>query len=347
MTVYAPDRGGRDTGVAIRDHKLGEYLYNRLPAIYRQKDAEAGQTVDEVLRQLPDLDISKLDESVRGEYQLQRFMRVLGGIWNCIRSSVDHSLFLLDPDKAEAKWLPEIAKLLGWELNLELPVNQQRKELKGVLDVYRRKGRIEVLEFLIEQLTDFSYEFRFGRDYLLVTHHENPDLRINPTSTHLDYDNVASIGEKDDANFYHWGTRPDTTFVYAVNYIFLFLTQNLLNPSVFLLTDKIGRVGQDLIQWGMELVIVTDSFYGEDDWRAETQLDDSVQEHQETWKTDRWFWLHHWTDPEVSGEGENGTHYLTGEDFSWRHWYRYVLEQNYSDPPLVESDGDTIPVPPS
>lgn len=321
-------------------------MYSRLPTLYRQKDAELGQTVDEVKRQLPSIDDSKVPASVRSEFQLQRFLRILGALWNALRSEVDHAMLLLDVDRAEAKWLPYLARLLGWNLNQELPVDTQRLELKNVPQLYQKRGRQEAISFLIQQLTDFSYEFRYGADRLLVTRSEDPDRQVNPASHLMLLTEAITLGQKDDLNYYIWGLRPNFALTYGEQYVYLYLTQNLLNPNATLLTNKIGRVGQEFLPWGVVLIILTDAFYGEADYATETTGDDSYFLQEETWQQDRWFWLHTWSDPATTGSEQAGTLYNAGDTSFWRTWYPFFLEENYSNPPLVESDGDPIPPPP-
>jgi phage tail-like protein len=330
MTIWGPGDTGKNSGIPIKDYGYGELLYNRLPAIYRVEDAKLGQDLAEVERQLPDLDTSSVLIAVREEYQLQRFLRILGAALNVVRSGIEATLQLQDIDKIEAKWLPDLAKLLGWNTNLELSTEAQRDELRNAIDLYKRKGRQTAIEFLIEQLTDFDYEFRFGKDRLLVTQHDNEIFRINADSHLADPAEADTIGDKDDENYYSWGQRDATIYYYGVQYVYLYLTQNLLNPQSELLVEKISRISQEFLPWGIVLIVITDSFYGEPDYETELKIDEWYQDAQ-TWKSDHQRWLQTWAEPEERIFAYNAAGHLADPDDSehWRLWFTVITREEW------------------
>lgn len=108
-----------------------EFLYSRLPAVYREEDANIG-------------------------YPLKRFLNILveGGFKLAEKDIIDY-LNLFNADKCPAKFLPHLGSLLGFEFPFDMPEQVQRKFIKNAARLYRMKGTKASLQFLISELIGF------------------------------------------------------------------------------------------------------------------------------------------------------------------------------------------------
>lgn len=118
---------------------FAEYLYNRLPRIYRNSDK------DEVLKRF-------IESFVEGGYQplLQDTINIMD---------------LLDVDKCPSKFLPKLCEMYGYEYTLEIPELFQRRLLKYIVELYKRKGTKSVVRFIARELTGFESEIIENKDF--------------------------------------------------------------------------------------------------------------------------------------------------------------------------------------
>lgn len=118
---------------------MAEYLYNRLPQVYRNYDNQ------ELLKRF-------IDVFSEGGYTR---------VFNETQSIMD----LLDVDKCPSKFLPLLCSFYGYEYNLEIPELFQRRLLKYIVDIYKRKGTKSSLKFIARELTGFESEIYENKDF--------------------------------------------------------------------------------------------------------------------------------------------------------------------------------------
>lgn len=116
-----------------------EYLYNRLPSIYRTTDKE------ELLRRF-------IECFVEGGFAplLQETQEIMN---------------ILDVDKCPSQFLPNLCAMYGYEYTLELPELFQRRLLKHIVELYKRKGTKSVVRFIARELTGFESEIIENKDF--------------------------------------------------------------------------------------------------------------------------------------------------------------------------------------
>ena len=75
-----------------------------------------------------------------GYGQLHRFLKILGPQLDLMKGLVDAMPTMIDVDATDADYLGHIADLVGVQFNREIPIPQQREEIKGAVQWYKRKG---------------------------------------------------------------------------------------------------------------------------------------------------------------------------------------------------------------
>jgi phage tail-like protein len=114
-------------------HKsMAEYLYNRLPGIYRSEDT-------------------------KNLNQLQRFLQVLAeGGFDKVLHDTEGLLSLIDINQIPEEYLPLMASDLGFEFPFDLDPQTQRTYIRNAIQSYKIKGTKKALEFMIRELTRFK-----------------------------------------------------------------------------------------------------------------------------------------------------------------------------------------------
>lgn len=121
------------------NNPIADYLYHRLPEVYRKEDKE------EILKRF-------LELWAEGGYQ---------GVYNETRDVMD----LLDVDKCPSKFLPQLCAMYGYEYTLDIPELFVRRLLKYIVEMYKRKGTKSVVRFIARELTGFDSEIVENKDF--------------------------------------------------------------------------------------------------------------------------------------------------------------------------------------
>ena len=118
---------------------LADYLYDRLPRIYKTEDKH----------QL-----------------LKRFLDTFAeaGFDPLLQETVSIT-DLLDVDKCPSEYLPHLCRMYGYEYTLEIPELFQRRLLKHIVEMYKRKGTKSVVRFIARELTGFESEIIENKDF--------------------------------------------------------------------------------------------------------------------------------------------------------------------------------------
>ena len=107
-------------------------LYNRLPPLYPKEDTRG------ILRDF----LSALE---------------IGG-HNILLSDIQKLPDLLDIDKCPDKFLPLLSELFGYEYSVQIPAFYQRRILKVIVDLYKRKGTKSAVKFIAREISGFEAE---------------------------------------------------------------------------------------------------------------------------------------------------------------------------------------------
>lgn len=118
---------------------FADYLYNRLPQVYRTSD---------------------------NEQILRRFIETFAeaGFDPLLQETMD-IMNLLDVEKCPSEFLPLLCSLYGFEYTVEIPELFIRRLLKHIIELYKRKGTKSVVKFIARELTGFDSEIIENKDF--------------------------------------------------------------------------------------------------------------------------------------------------------------------------------------
>ena len=113
---------------------FGDYLYSRLPEMYRREDAKDGI-----------------------DFALKRYLEVLdkGGL-QLLFGELLTLYDLFDVDTCPKEVLPLISRLLGYNFIDEVDEFMQRKIVSNLVEIYKRKGTKSVIDFITREFTHFD-----------------------------------------------------------------------------------------------------------------------------------------------------------------------------------------------
>lgn len=118
---------------------FADYLYNRLPQVYRTSDQE------QILRRF-----------------IETFAEA--GFDPLLQETMD-MMNLLDVDKCPSEFLPFLCSFYGFEYTVEIPELFMRRLLKHIIELYKRKGTKSVVKFIARELTGFDSEIIENKDF--------------------------------------------------------------------------------------------------------------------------------------------------------------------------------------
>lgn len=152
----------------------------------------------------PDGEVFNIHEDGSVGYgQLHRFLKILGPQLDLMKGLVDAMPTMIDVDATDADYLEHIAKLVGVEFNQEIPIPQQREEIKGAVQWYKRRGLLvgcRIHGYRISRLQTDIVEFwrnikTSNREYSYSSENSGPSamnykLPGDPTAFSYDYENI-------------------------------------------------------------------------------------------------------------------------------------------------------------
>lgn len=210
-------------------------------------------------------------EDKKGE--LERLLKLLTLELDRIRFLFDSFPNSLDIDECEAYLLPYIAKLIGLELNQDLPIDKQRTEIKNHVRTLKWKGTKTGFEILIKSITGFDIIFYEYRNNILFSN----TLGHNSVDTD---DTIAPtlVETPDDRYHYSVDTEPDTFWNFGSFGIYILTDDTQLFTKI--ISDKVVRAVQDHIPMNSFLkLFIYDKIWEEtlDISKIEETWDDTIE----------------------------------------------------------------------
>ncbi|MGH9277029.1 MAG: phage tail protein [Acidimicrobiales bacterium] len=209
----------RATATPTEVHGTGRSLYESLPSVYRRHDVVAGPL------QRP---MGAVPEANPVNGQLRRFLDLFGSGLDHLRSRADGLRSLHDVDNVDARLLPHLAHLVGWDLSVDQPIPLQRHEVKYAAPLYRITGTVPGCQLWAKRLTGWDVDVKeFWQNVFVTNDVGNPDDLADRGSRTVDTGDAAALarmGGADDTTDYVYdtGTGPDDR--YAFNVIGFFVT---------------------------------------------------------------------------------------------------------------------------
>ncbi len=137
----------RSTAAPGQTHGSGRHLYNLLPAVHRRHDVATRPATP---------GSEGIPEAAAQSGQLRRLLDLFGAPFDLIRTSADGLLDVHDVDRVDARFLPHLAHLVGWELNTHAPIPLQRHEIKYASSLYQLVGTVQGARIWAERLTGWE-----------------------------------------------------------------------------------------------------------------------------------------------------------------------------------------------
>ena len=142
-----PDVEHRATATATEIHGMGRMLYESLPEIYRRHDVVRRQAV---------AGSSSVPELSVGAGQLRRFVDLFGTSLDLMRSTAAGLANLRDIDNIDYRYLPLLARWIGWDLSFDQSIPLQRNEIKSASHLYRSVGTVPAIQAIVDRYTGWS-----------------------------------------------------------------------------------------------------------------------------------------------------------------------------------------------
>jgi phage tail-like protein len=171
----------------IERYDLGGWLYNQIPTIYQNEDEKY-------------------------DLLLQRYYKLLGYSLDYLYSLINvDTRKRLDPNELNDEDLQKLSKMLGWELDRSLPLQNQRRIVKNITNLYKytgtKLGIIALIKYYASVPVDVIIEEKYltilKTPYFGLTEEEEPLYTDNITPNFSTL-NEALIGTPDDPLFYIW-----------------------------------------------------------------------------------------------------------------------------------------------
>lgn len=134
-------------------------LYSRLPKLYPQEDTNG------ILR-----DFLKALE--------------IGG-HDILFSDIKKLPDLLDIDKCPDEFLPLLSELFGYEYSVQIPALYQRRILKVIVDLYKRKGTQSAVKYIAREISGIEAD--------IVENHEFEGQDVGITGWNISYANARKF----------------------------------------------------------------------------------------------------------------------------------------------------------
>lgn len=125
----------------IDKNNYSVYLYNKLPAVYREEDEKLGKPLYRYLESL-----------------------CAGGFEKVIEDS-NNFLNLIDPEKCPEEFFQYLYGSFGLTYFNDIPMEYHRKFLRNIGELIKRRGTKTAIKYLVSTLTGFEVDLFYERQY--------------------------------------------------------------------------------------------------------------------------------------------------------------------------------------
>jgi phage tail-like protein len=134
----------RATVTATDSYSLARTLYEMMPSVYRRHDVRTRPATPGT---------EAMPEAATRSGQLRRFTDLFGVGLDNLRSTAEGLRDLHDIDQVDYRYLPVLARWIGWDLSRDTTIPVQRNEIKSAPALYRDLGTIPNLRALVNYYT--------------------------------------------------------------------------------------------------------------------------------------------------------------------------------------------------
>lgn len=132
--------------------QFGEYLYNRLPKVYRDYDVEIER-----------LNVETQKKETFKTLQEYLYSFALGG-FQPLLEDLEAIINLVDPFKCPSEFLPYLLRHFGLDYIDDIPEKFQRRLVQNVVTLYKKKGTVPAVAFLAKELSGFDVKIEEKSD---------------------------------------------------------------------------------------------------------------------------------------------------------------------------------------
>ena len=132
--------------------QFGEYLYNRLPKVYRDYDVEIER-----------LNVETQKKETFKTLKEYLYSFALGG-FQPLLEDLEAIISLVDPFKCPSEFLPYLLRHFGLDYIDDIPEKFQRRLVQNVVTLYEKKGTIPAVAFLAKELSGFDVKIEEKSD---------------------------------------------------------------------------------------------------------------------------------------------------------------------------------------
>lgn len=125
----------------IEKSRFVDFLYNKLPAVYRDEDYKLGRPLYRYLQSLS-----------------------AGGFEKVIEDS-NNFLALIDPEKCPDEFFPYLYESFGLKYFKDIPIEYHRKFISNLGALLKRRGTNTAVRYLVSTLTGFEVDLSYERRY--------------------------------------------------------------------------------------------------------------------------------------------------------------------------------------
>lgn len=156
------DEAPRATATVTEGYGLNKVLYESLPEVYRRHD---------VVTRVPGPGSDTVPEASPRGGQLRRFLDLFGLPLDSLRGSAEGLLDLRDVDTVDPRFLPQLAKWVGWDLSFDVGLPVQRNEVKAAPRIHRSVGTVPGLRAVVSHYTGWNAQVAELAQNLLRANH--------------------------------------------------------------------------------------------------------------------------------------------------------------------------------
>ncbi len=239
-TVFeiAPTSGGRAEGktLACDTGFFEQRMIDCLAKLYERQDQFSSQKKLSVLTDSNGTGEKfhfKEDDTI-DQGELRRFIKIVSNRFDLIKCLIDNFGLYFDVDRTCNDFLPLIAALVGVEINFDIPIPQQREEIKRAVEVYKTKGTIPGTETVARNIVGLDVSLEEFAPRVLVSN------RIRSFSSKFDSAIAALTMLPGDQNGYSVQTDLDTA-CYRFDRFALFIQLVAGVPLTQAVVEKLAR----------------------------------------------------------------------------------------------------------